>query len=66
MELHYCRADGEERKLGDFDTKEAAEEAIQAFLDERNYKPPYWRMWQQLDGTHVYDVGSHTEEFTLR
>ena len=36
---------------------------INTFLVKHYYKAPYVREWDDEDGKHWYDVGSHSEFF---
>lgn len=36
---------------------------INTFLIKHHYKAPYVREWDDEDGKHWYDVGSHSEFF---
>ena len=46
-------------------SREEAWGIIRRFLDKYNYKIPYVREWDDEEGLHWYDVGSHSEFFIL-
>lgn len=53
------------RVIGSCDTKDECYTIINKFLDDHEYKAPYWRMWVNADNNLVVDVGSHTEFFII-
>lgn len=56
---------GELREIGSAPTKAEANQIIQNFLNDHNYKAPYWRIICFPGGEKI-DVGSHTEFFYIR
>lgn len=64
MTLYFQSSNGQRREIGYYTTQKYIFKAINAFLDEHNYKSYYTRIWRQ--GNEVwFDVGSHTEFFVL-
>lgn len=58
----YFKKDGKKRLLGDRLTREEVWSRITLFCEDKNYKIPYTRLWNE--GRNIwYDVGSHTEFF---
>lgn len=51
---------GETREIGHANTSIEVLEVINKFLEDRNFKSYYIRMWDRDDKT-VMDFGSHTE-----
>lgn len=49
--------------LGEVKNKEEAWTLIHTFLVKHNYTAVYVREWDDEDGKHWYDVGSHSEFF---
>lgn len=52
----------ERRKIAEVESIQEALAAINQFLTDHNYKPSYWRLWDENDEIAV-DVGSHCEFF---
>ena len=67
MELWFINIYREDRcrKIADVDTTEEYWKVINNFMDERNFKSYYQRLW--VDNNELWnDVGSHTEFFVLK
>lgn len=64
MKLLFQNSQGEERVIANVDSFSEACEEIDKFIDERNFKSHYKRVWEQ-DGRLKFDVGSWTEFFFL-
>ena len=43
-----------------------AERVIYRFLENKNYKAPYWRLWYDECEGYCYDVGSWSEFFYIK
>ena len=67
MELWFINAYKEDRcrKIADIRTVDEYWEVINQFMDERNFKSYYQRLWIE-DNELWNDVGSHTEFFVLK
>ena len=66
MKVYFENANGIQREIGSADTNEEVFAVIRKFLDEHNYKAPYWRTWTLENGETHIDVGSHTELFIVK
>lgn len=66
MTVYFENANGVQREIGMADTQEETFKIIRKFLDEHNYKAPYWRSWSGENGETWVDVGSHTEFFVIK
>ena len=67
MELWFINAYYEDRcrKVADVNSVKEYHETINDFLDERNFKSYYQRLW--IENNELWnDVGSHTEFFVLK
>ena len=64
MKLIFENSFKEERVIADVNNVTEIFNEINKFLDERNFKSDYSRVWFN-DGRMVIDVGSHTEFFLV-
>lgn len=65
MTVYFENSNGEERKIGESNTKDGCDVIIQEFLEKNCYKSYYFRQWQTEKGLKI-DVGSHSEFFYIR
>lgn len=66
MNLIFQNSQKEERVIAKVNSDEEAYCEIEKFCTERDYKIPYSRCWNSIEGNRTfYDVGSHTEFFIL-
>lgn len=63
MNVYFENSKRKIQFLGNVKNNKMAWELIYAFLNEHKYKPYYVREWDDENGKHWYDVGSHTEFF---
>ena len=63
MIVYFEDSRGNVHPIGTAADKKEAWSMIHAFLVKHNYTAPYVREWDDEDGKHWYDVGSHTEFF---
>lgn len=64
MKLVFADKLGKQRVLGYFDTIEECNKEINKFLEEKEFKSPYWRTIH-FSNKLVYDVGSWSEFFIV-
>ena len=64
MKLLFKNSNGNERVIADVNSFSEANEEIDKFLDEHNFKSYYKRLWEENSRMWV-DVGSHTEFFIV-
>ena len=65
--VYFSNSYGILREIGSFDETEdeqVAFDCINAFVESKNYKSYYSRVWKQ-NGKTIVDVGSHTEHFEI-
>jgi len=53
-------------KIGECIDDDSAWNVINAYIEQINIKPKYYRMWREEDGDIVMDYGSHTNFFYLK
>lgn len=66
MTVYFENTNGVQREIGTTDSEVEAFKIIRKFLDDHNYKAPYWRSWSGESGQTWIDVGSHTEFFMIK
>lgn len=66
MTVYFENTNGVQREIGTTDSEVEAFKIIRKFLDDHNYKAPYWRSWSGESGQTWIDVGSHTEFFVIK
>ena len=64
MKVYFLDSYNNKRELTEVQTKEEVWSVINKFLEERNYKSYYTRMWYEDNMTWI-DVGSHSEFFLV-
>lgn len=64
MKLLFKNGKGEERLIAEPLNREEVNKEINKFLDERNFKSYYTRVWEE-NGRLKFDVGSWSEFFYL-
>ena len=64
MKVYFLDSYNDKRELAEVQTKEEVWSIINKFLEERNYKSYYTRMWYEDNMTWI-DVGSHSEFFLV-
>ena len=65
--VYFSNSYGILREIGNFDETEdeqVAFDCINAFVESKNYKSYYSRVWER-NGKTIVDVGSHTEHFEI-
>lgn len=62
MKLLFKNSQGEERVVAEVNSFAEANEEMDRFMEERNFKSYYKRVWDE-DGRLKVDVGSWTEFF---
>lgn len=65
--VYFSNSYGILREIGSFDEtedKQVAFDCINAFVESKNYKSYYSRVWER-NGKTIVDVGSHTEHFEI-
>ena len=65
--VYFSNSYGILREIGNFDETEdeqVAFDCINAFVESKNYKSYYSRVWEH-NGRTIVDVGSHTEHFEI-
>ena len=65
--VYFSNSYGILREIGNFDETEdeqVAFDCINAFVESKNYKSYYSRVWEH-NGKTIVDVGSHTEHFEI-
>ena len=62
MKLLFQNSQGKERIIAEVNSFAEANEEMDRFMDERNFKSYYKRVWDE-DGRIKVDVGSWTEFF---
>lgn len=65
--VYFSNSYGILREIGSFDETEdeqVAFDCINAFVESKNYKSYYSRVWER-NGKTIVDVGSHTEHFEI-
>ena len=65
MRLYFQDSKGELRLIGEFEIESDCFKEIDKFLDERNYKSYYKRMWVGENDIKYIDVGSWSEKFEI-
>ena len=65
MKLVFQNSQGHERTIADVATADEAYSEIKKFCRERDFHIYYTRVWQDGDGSTVYDVGAWNEKFRL-
>lgn len=63
--LYFERSNCHLLPLSEVTDLSAAYARISEFLEERNYKSYYTRMWTEESGITYFDVGSHSEFFIM-
>ena len=64
MKVYFLDSYNNKRELAEVQTKQEVWSVINNFLEERNYKSYYTRMWYEDNVTWI-DVGSHSEFFLV-
>lgn len=64
MKLLFQNSNGSERIIADVNSFEEANEEMDKFMEERNFKSYYKRLWDE-DGRLKIDVGSWSEFFFI-
>ena len=64
MKLLFQNSQGKERVIAEVDNFDDAVKKMDKFIEERNFKSYYKRVWEK-NGRLVVDVGSHTEFFIV-
>lgn len=60
--VKFRNSEGEIREIGKADNENEVYSIVNKFLEDRNFKSYYKRVWN-ANGRTVIDVGSHTEFF---
>jgi len=64
--VFFFNTSGMRREIGKGRTAKKANKVIVRFLNAKNYKPYYWRTWEEEDGCTRMDVGSWYEFFDVK
>ena len=64
MKLIFQNSQGKERVIANVNSLAEADNEMNKFMEERNFKSPYKRLWEH-DGRVIVDVGSHYEYFIM-
>lgn len=65
MKLYFRNSKDQLRLIAECESEELCYDQIVGFLQDKNYKSYYSRIWINDDGITIVDVGSHSEFFEI-